>query len=433
MDTSKLELLEKEISQLKESLARKEAVEQALEEIAIQFIKPSNQNEAFDFALQKLLELSICDRAVIMQVNADDPSLISMTHEKCRKGLRKVARYAQNLHKDENSWFEKVYKEQAYIVINDTSQLPDEAQNEKKLFKRHKIRAALISSFASNNEFRGNLHLELNKPTREWPGEIIRMVVFIAVLIEHSIGRSESNQKLITEKERAEQSDKMKSAFMANLSHEIRTPLNGIMGFTKLMTSNRYNEKKKAHYGKLIEKSSIHLLSIIDDLIDLSRIESGSMKMIGSTINVRDTVLGVYETFIHELPPNRDLQLKLDLPYLESKLSIKTDSRRLRQILDNLMKNAIRYTPAGVITLGYRTRKNQVEFFVSDTGIGIHKKDLPFVFNRFWQVDHSQARNYGGSGLGLSISKDFATMLGGDLHVKSKSGKGSEFILVLPQ
>lgn len=430
---SRLEQLEKELAELKEAIARKEAIELAMEEIAIQFIDPSKKESSFNFALEKLIELAPCERAAIMEIDSKNQKLLSMTHEKTKKGVRSVMKHAQNIPTGQNKWIEEQHKQKGYVAIADVSKLPPEAETEKKMFQKLKIRSILIGSFASHQEFRGNLHLESKKSIVEWPPEIIRMLIFITVLIEHSIERNEANQKLIAEKDRAEQSDRMKSAFMANLSHEVRTPLNGIMGFTKLLSANRFNETKKSHFAKRIEKSADHLLSIIDDLIDLSRIESGSIKMIPSPVNVRNTVIGTYDSFIHELPPNRDLRLKLDLARQDSDIFIKTDARRLRQILDNLVKNAIRYTPSGTITLGSRIKKRSVHFFVKDTGIGIDKQDLSLVFDRFWQVDHQKARNYGGSGLGLSISKDFALMLGGNITVSSKPGKGSEFVLELPK
>lgn len=404
-----------------------------MEEIAIQFINPINQDDAFFLTLEKLLEISGADRAVIMQINPDNSDLVSITHERCRKGTRSVQKYAQNIPRAENPWFQKMHRKYGYVAVSDTSQMPEEAENERKMYERYHIGSSLMASFASKNEFRGNLHLENKKPIKEWHPEVIRMIIFVSVLIEHSIERIEAETKLRSEKERAEQSDRMKSAFMANLSHEIRTPLNGLLGFTKLLTQHSSNDDKRSHYAELMEKSSVHLMSIIDDLIDLSRIESGSINIIRNPVNLHELIRGSYESFMPEIQENNKIRLKLELPANDRDLLITTDSRRLRQIIDNLMKNAIRYTPEGSITMGYkRVGKKKLHIYVQDTGIGIGRENLSKVFNRFWQVEHDQARTYGGSGLGLSISKDFASMLGGDIIVKSKKGKGSLFTIILP-
>jgi signal transduction histidine kinase len=429
---SEIDLLKSEIKTLRLAVARKEAIERAMEEIAIQFIMPSNQEHAIEFALEKALALSGADRAVIMQVNPDNPSLISFTHEKCRKGIRAVLKYAQNIPHFNNKWFQKIHEEQGYVSVTDTANMPSEAGNEKKIFVKNGICAILMASFASNNEFRGNLHLDFNKPIKEWPPDIIRLVLFVALLIEHSLNRKNSEMKLLREKERAEESDKMKSSFMSNLSHEIRTPLNGILGFSKLMLSDRFDENKKKQYLSKVETSSKQLLSVIDDLIDLSRIESGSIKIIQMPVDLKELLVQIYDSFLQEIPDQKMVHLDLDLPFNNKTVELKTDPQRLKQIIFNLLKNALQYTTSGSISLGYRLRGKKVQIQVSDTGIGIEKEDLPKVFNRFWQVDHDKARNYGGSALGLSISKDFAQMLGGDIMVKSKPGKGSTFTLVLP-
>ncbi|MFP3859857.1 MAG: PAS domain-containing sensor histidine kinase [Bacteroidales bacterium] len=241
----------------------------------------------------------------------------------------------------------------------------------------------------------------------------------------------EQKNELIEAKEKAEESDKLKSAFLANMSHEIRTPMNGIMGFAKLLESNNLTEERQKEYLQIILQSGKRMLNIINDLIDISRIESGHTEIYSTKTSINCILRDQYEFFRREAE-TKNLQFNLHLAEPNKDINIFTDSVKFTQILNNLIKNAIKFTEHGKIDFGYRMKKNWLVFFVEDTGVGIDPHMQDKIFERFRQVHNSNARPYEGAGLGLAITKAFVEMLGGTIHVKSERGKGSTFSFSIP-
>ncbi|MCX6272375.1 MAG: PAS domain S-box protein [Bacteroidetes bacterium] len=236
---------------------------------------------------------------------------------------------------------------------------------------------------------------------------------------------------LIIAKENAEESDRLKSAFLANMSHEIRTPLNGILGFSELLKESELSGNEQKKYLDIIEKSGERMLNTINDLIDISRIESGLIGVYISEININKQNEHLF-SFFKPAVAKKGLTMSFEntLTYKDS--VIKTDKEKVYAILSNLIKNAIRFTDKGTIVYGYKKFESYFEFFVKDTGIGINKEKQKIIFNRFRQVEEGFSRGYEGSGLGLSISKAYVEMLGGKIWVKSIPGKGSIFYFTIP-
>ena len=239
----------------------------------------------------------------------------------------------------------------------------------------------------------------------------------------------------ISQREKAQQADKLKSAFLANMSHEIRTPMNGILGFASLLKEPGLSGAQQQEYIGIIEKSGARMLNIINDIVDISKIEAGLMKIdIGET-NVNGQIEYIYTFFKPEALKKRlDISMKIPLPSKEA--IVRTDHEKLYAILTNLVKNAIKYTPAGSIEIGYvkKTVENAawLEFFVKDTGMGIPADRQQAIFERFVQADISDIQANQGAGLGLSISKAYVQMLGGKIWVESQLGKGSVFYFTIP-
>ncbi|MDP2338438.1 MAG: ATP-binding protein [Bacteroidota bacterium] len=237
--------------------------------------------------------------------------------------------------------------------------------------------------------------------------------------------------ELINAKGHAEESDRLKSAFLANMSHEIRTPMNGILGFAELLKDPDLSSKQQLEYIRIIEKSGARMLNIINDIVDISKIESGQMKVSVSETNVNEQMEFINTFFKAEVEPKGiRLILKNSLP--SSEAIIRTDREKLYAILTNLVKNAIKYTQKGFIEFGYILKQAELEFFVKDTGIGIPKHRQIAIFERFVQSDISDKRAFQGTGLGLSISKAYVEMLGGKIWVESEEGKGSIFYFTIP-
>jgi len=237
--------------------------------------------------------------------------------------------------------------------------------------------------------------------------------------------------ELIIAKEKAEESDRLKSSFLANMSHEIRTPMNGISGFIDLLNNPNLSRSEISSYSSIINKSSDRLLNTINDIIDLSRVEAGEVLISNTSISIQGVMTEIYNFHSHEAEL-KGLSFSMEPLLSSEQLNIITDGDKLHGILTNLVKNAIKYTKIGSITFGYSLKNNCIEFFVEDTGIGIPKDRVQAVFNRFEQSDIGNRRAYDGSGLGLAISKAYAEMLGGEIKVKSELGKGSVFYFTLP-
>ncbi len=242
---------------------------------------------------------------------------------------------------------------------------------------------------------------------------------------------SQTNIELIKAKEHAEESDHLKSAFLANMSHEIRTPMNGILGFADLLEDQGFTVEERHEYIKIIKKSGVRMLNIINDLIDISKVESGQMEISNSETNVNEQIEYIY-TFFKLEAERKGLQIFFQngLPVKEA--VIETDREKIYAILTNLVKNAIKYSDKGTIEFGYNLKNKYLEFFIKDTGIGIPHDKKEVIFDRFIQADIADTRAFQGAGLGLAISKAYVEMLGGEIWVESESGKGSTFYFTIP-
>lgn len=248
--------------------------------------------------------------------------------------------------------------------------------------------------------------------------------------------RKQIEKELIKAKEHAEESDRLKSAFLANMSHEIRTPMNGILGFAKLLKKPELTGEKKQKYIKIIEKSGARMLNIINDIISISKIESGLLKLNIQASNINEQIEYIYDFFKLEVElKGLKISLKKALPTHEAIL--KTDPEKVYVILTNLVKNAIKYTEKGSIELGYTLKKKEnkpveLEFYVKDTGIGIPQNRQKAIFERFIQADIADKMAFQGAGLGLSISKALVEILNGKIWVESEEGHGSIFYFSIP-
>lgn len=242
---------------------------------------------------------------------------------------------------------------------------------------------------------------------------------------------TQNNLELQAAKERAEESDKLKSAFLANMSHEIRTPMNGILGFTDLLKSHNLTTEKKDYYISIIEKSGDRLLNIINNIIDISKIESGQMEIHKTELNINEQIEFIYNFFEHELL-DKKINFSFNNFFSPENSTIITDKEKIVSILSNLIKNAIKCTNKGSIDFGYEFKYGCLEFFIKDTGIGIPNDKLDIIFERFRQADTSDKRAIQGAGLGLSIAKSYVEMLGGKIWVESKENIGSTFYFTIP-
>lgn len=286
----------------------------------------------------------------------------------------------------------------------------------------------VLNKRKDGNEFPVFLSTSIIKDTNDRP------IGFISAATDIT-KRKQTEKELIEAKNKAEESDRLKSAFLANMSHEIRTPMNGIIGFAKLLKEPDLSGEEQREFLNYIEKSGDRMLNIINDIVNISKVESGQMEVSLLGTNINDQIDFIYAFFKTEAQQKGiKLFFKKSLP--SKQVNIKTDREKIYAILINLVKNALKFTPTGTIEFGYNiksdTQPKHLEFFVKDTGIGIDEKQTEFIFERFRQGSESLNRNYEGAGLGLSISKAYVEMLGGRIWVESLIGKGSDFYFTLP-
>jgi signal transduction histidine kinase/ActR/RegA family two-component response regulator len=241
----------------------------------------------------------------------------------------------------------------------------------------------------------------------------------------------ERTKELLRAKEHAEESDRLKSAFLANMSHEIRTPMNGILGFAGLLKEPGLSGEKQQAYIRIIEKGGARMLNIINDIVSISKIESGIVEVSNMESNINEQIEYIFSFFKPEAEAKGImLSFKNALPSEKSVLN--TDREKLFAILTNLVKNALKYTDKGLIEFGYEKKGDFLEFFVKDTGTGIPKNRQKAIFERFIQADIVDKMARQGAGLGLSISKAYVEILGGEIWLESDEGNGSTFYFTLP-
>ena len=395
------------------------------------------------------------------------PAEISSSIFKNRKNIERSSMIIRDITKRKNAEKEITMLAQSLKSINECLSITD--SNDKILF----VNESFLKTYGYElDELTGNqisIVRSFNNPKNvvdsilpatiggEWKGELLNkrkdgseFPIFLSTSIirdqnNQPIGligvatditeRKRTEKELIEAKNKAEESDRLKSAFLANMSHEIRTPMNGVLGFVGLLKEPDLTGEEKEEYISLIETSGIRMLNIINDIINISKVESGQMELSIKETNINEQLQFIY-TFFKPEALHKGVQLLYRCSLPAKKATIKTDKEKIYAILTNLVKNALKFTNSGTIEFGYDLKSDrkpaELEFFVRDTGIGLKPGKLEFIFERFRQGSESLNRNYEGAGLGLSISKAYVEMLGGKIWVESEVGKGSIFYFTLP-
>ena len=257
----------------------------------------------------------------------------------------------------------------------------------------------------------------------------------MVLILKNITERKEAERGLLEAKYKAEESDKLKTAFLSNMSHEIRTPMNAIVGFSDLLSDEGLSHEERRDFIAQINQGADDLMRLIDDIIDIAKIEAGQVNVHIAECFIRDLFKELHLMFIQNIKRSgKDevhMNLKWDWPVAD--LAIYTDPFRLKQILVNLLGNAVKFTEKGEIVLGIEDHPEGIRFYVKDSGIGIREEKQKVIFDRFMQGHETKTKLYGGTGLGLAISKNLTEILGGEIGVESKSGEGATFWFILPR
>ncbi|MBS3772037.1 MAG: PAS domain S-box protein [Bacteroidales bacterium] len=280
-------------------------------------------------------------------------------------------------------------------------------------------------AFQQSENIYGNVSIITNKRTKPLNTELIEAFIF---QVTNFVKKQKSEERL-------KENDRLKSAFLANMSHEIRTPMNGIIGFSQMLKEKEYPKEKRDKFLSIIHSRTNHLLNIINDLVDVSKIEANQLKLNFQDFCLNDVMKELYSIYNNQLQSKEKthVQLKANHSLDNQNSYIYSDPSRFRQIMDNLINNAIKFTSEGRVEFGYKLKdEDTLLFYVQDTGTGIPREQQKHIFERFRQAVEPNSPMHEGTGLGLTISKNLVELLGGQMWVESEEGEGSVFYFTLP-
>jgi PAS domain S-box-containing protein len=385
-------------------------------------------DDGINFALKDLGEFVNADRAYVFDYDWDKNICIN-TFEWCAEGIIPEKDNLQDVPLDMIEEVVLSHKKGKIVVVEDCYSLPN--GNLKDILEPQGIKSLILVPAIIGDYLLGYVGFDYVKEFRIF-SEIEKQILLIFARIVANLRlRKNLINDIIKAKEKAEESDRLKSAFLANMSHEIRTPMNGILGFAELLKDADLSSEKQEKYIDMIKQSGIRMLNIINDIIDISKIEAGMMKLNIQSTNVNEQLIYIYTFFKPEAQSkNIKLSMKTSLP--DDEAEIETDREKLYAILTNLVKNAIKFTEQGEIEFGYVLKNNNLEFYVKDTGIGLPENKKSVIFERFVQADIENRMAKQGAGLGLAIAKAYVEMLKGKIWVESELGIGSVFYFTLP-
>ena len=414
-----------------ETLRRRAKFEQVISRISSRFIRLGSENldDGIQQALEEIGEFADADRSYVFLLR-EDGQTVDNIHEWCREGIEPRIENLQGVRLDDSPFVASKMRNLEDLHVPNVALLGPEASADKAHFEIQDIQSLVVVPMASGENLRGFLGLDSVRTAKSWPDDTVALVRIVGEVFTHSRERKLAERELAEAKTAAEAANRAKSAFLANMSHEIRTPMTAILGYTDLLLNPHTTSDERSNYVQTIQRNGKALLELINDILDVSKIEAGKLwleRKRCSPAKLVDEVTALMQIRAEEKGLTLVADAATALPQ-----TIKTDPARLRQILINLVGNAIKFTSSGEVRISSRLARPphappQIEFAVMDTGIGIAGGEISNLFRSFTQADASTTRQFGGTGLGLAISKRLAEMLGGDILVQSQLGKGSTF------
>ncbi|KOH44022.1 sensor histidine kinase [Sunxiuqinia dokdonensis] len=425
-----------ELYQSKNNLQYRYEIEKLVSEISSDFvgIQVNEADKVINLALQKIGEFLSVDRCYVFQFQ-DNNSFMDNTHEWHAPGISTEMKRLQNLPSSVFSWWMKKLNKLEHIYIGQVDELPVNAGAEKEILRSQSIISLLVVPIHFQKNLLGFIGFDSVVKEKEWLEADIHLMNTVAHAIASALNANIHQKVLVEAKEKAEESDQIKSAFLATVNHELRTPLHHILGFSDLLRMNKIPATETSNFADKIYRSGKNLLQIIEDILNLALADE-------SFVQIREEYIKGGEMFLqHKTLLDEMLQLSekgksLKLIYNPSPDFVNShfiaDSNKINQVIINLLKNAIKFTISGTIEYRADIKNNKLSIQIKDSGIGIPQHQQKLIFDFFRQIDDSSTRVYSGIGVGLAISKRITKILCGELTVCSLPEKGSTFTLKVP-
>lgn len=424
-----------ELKNYRDSLEHRIKLEKLINIISAKFIGMSinELDKVINDALQKIGNFCEVDRSYVFLIKDDNKSMDN-THEWHAPGISPQIQNLKNLPVSSFPWWMNKMQTFEHIYIKKVADLPPEAKSEKEILESQNISSLIAVPIHYNGKLFGFMGFDSVKIEKVWINTDIDLLETVGDIIANAIHSKIMQEKLILAKEKAEESEHLKSAFLATMNHELRTPLNHIMGFSDILSNYSDSEQVKS-FASIIYHSSTSLLEILEDIFSLALADQTEIKIRKETFKVNDIFLH-HMRVLEEILEVSGKKSSITLSYKVSSDILNnyyiSDKNKIAQALLNLFKNAIKFTHEGSIEYGLNLKDNHLLFYVKDTGIGIPPEKQNIIFEYFRQADDTSTRSFGGIGIGLSISKKIATILGGSVQLESEVGKGSIFYFSVP-
>jgi PAS domain S-box-containing protein len=423
-------------SQRKEAeilLSNRNRIEELVTKISIEFIKSSSENldDLINMALRTIGEFAVIDRSYVFIINTDATTMDN-THEWCAEGVAPQIIYLKELPLEIFPWWMNILSQYKPIYIPFVSELPPEASAEKEILEQQDILSVLVLPIYTHKRLIGFIGFDSVSMHKFWLEEDIRLLEQVSFVIANAIVNKEAQEEIINAKLKAEESDRTKSQFLANINHEIRTPFSIINGFLDLIPSSEISNKYRDYL--IYARSSAKLLNqIIEKMFEFKHMEQVSVIIQRNEINLRQ-ILDLMKQSYSMYLDNKKILFDIDLSDRQN-WHIITDYKLIFQIIVELLSNAVKFTEQGIITVRVKISPDDphvLQLFIADTGIGIPEENLSDIFIPFAQVDSSFTRKYNGVGMGLALVKKNVDLLGGTIKINSAVGQGTSVYLEIP-
>lgn len=425
-----------ELYHSKNNLLYRYKIEKLVSEISSDFvgIQMHDLDQVIDQSLLKIGELLLVDRCYVFQFRENN-MVMDNTHEWTADGISEEKDRLQGLPTSIFPWWMKKLNKLEHIYIQQVSELPEEAAVEREVLEEQQIISLLVVPIHYQKNLLGFIGFDSVVEEKEWMESDIHLINTVAYTLANAFNARMHHEALIQAKEKAEEGDRIKSAFLATVNHELRTPLHHILGFSELLRLNKIPADEIAGFADKIHSSGKNLLSLIEDILNLSMADESYVKLRQEVFRGNDLFIQqklLLDEMLVVAGKEKKIKLKFNPARSFTSKQFIGDRNKINQVIVNLLKNAVKFTDSGTIEYSVQAKNNHLVFRIKDSGIGIPEHQQKLIFDYFRQADGTSTRSYSGIGIGLAISNRITRILGGNLSVTSIPGKGSTFTLEVP-